>query len=115
MPKPAANEEKAPYDISSFVERAKHENKGFKFGNGKRVIAFVKMNEGPSPLRYNVVQADAYLHTRDNGNVNASMMGRAPCQRLTDVIITDSTKKVHYSNSCFMYCCFFNKVDPVLM
>ncbi|KAJ3224824.1 Sperm-tail PG-rich repeat-containing protein 2 [Clydaea vesicula] len=77
--------------LSSFAEKAKYENKGFKFGKDEERLKFDTYNY-PSPLQYNIFTGDNFLHKTDSGN-GAAVMALAPCVRITDTVIKQEKKK----------------------
>ena len=96
--KPPTNTiEEQPGYLTSFVEKAKHESKGYRFAKGHGRLSF-KVNEGPGPNRYDPLEGDKFLNGRSNSS-GPAVMTLAPCKRITDEIVADSIKKV-ISKSC---------------
>eukprot|EP00842_Homolaphlyctis_polyrhiza_P001036 jgi/Hompol1/1933/HPOL_005077-RA len=83
--------EEEPSYLVSFVEKSKHEARGYRFAKGGERMSY-KVNEVPGPNRYNPFTGDKYLNTKSNGSGPAAMT-LAPCKRLTDEIVADSVKK----------------------
>ncbi|KAJ3126312.1 Sperm-tail PG-rich repeat-containing protein 2 [Nowakowskiella sp. JEL0407] len=72
---------------SSFVEKAKHEKRGFKFGQSSHRLQY-KEGLAPGPGAYDV-HVDSH---RDTGN-SAALMTLSPCIRLTDEIVANEIKR----------------------
>ncbi|KAH6597779.1 hypothetical protein BASA61_003043 [Batrachochytrium salamandrivorans] len=83
--------ESVPAYLDSFVERAKHESRGYRFTKDSERLNY-KPNDTPGPNRYNPLVSDKYLSTKSNGSGPAAMI-LAPCRRITDEIVADSVKR----------------------
>ena len=72
----------------SFVEKAKHENRGPQFGvaapDEDRLV--FKVLETPAPNLYDPLSTGTH-------SGNAALMTLAPCQRITDAIVNEAVKK----------------------
>ncbi|KAI8622554.1 hypothetical protein BC830DRAFT_439584 [Chytriomyces sp. MP71] len=90
-PKPNLDPGPAYNFITSFVEKNKHENHGYRFAREKKGLKF-KIIDSPGPSVYDVSYAEKFLRSRDYGN-GPAVMTLAPCVRLTDEIVTDALKK----------------------
>ncbi|KAJ3028763.1 UNVERIFIED_CONTAM: Sperm-tail PG-rich repeat-containing protein 2 [Siphonaria sp. JEL0065] len=77
--------------VTSFVEKNKHENNGYRFAKEKKGLKF-KVTDSPGPNVYDVSFAEKLMRYRDFGN-GPAVMTLAPCVRLTDEIVTDALKK----------------------
>ncbi|KAI9341973.1 hypothetical protein BDR26DRAFT_1006911 [Obelidium mucronatum] len=77
--------------VTSFVEKNKHENNGYRFAKEKKGLKF-KITDSPGPNVYDVSFAEKLMRYRDFGN-GPAVMTLAPCVRLTDEIVTDALKK----------------------
>ncbi|KAJ3076836.1 Sperm-tail PG-rich repeat-containing protein 2 [Podochytrium sp. JEL0797] len=63
--------------VTSFVEKNKHENNGYRFAKEKKGLKF-KITEGPGPGVYDVSFAEKLLRAREYGN-GPAVMTLAPC------------------------------------
>jgi hypothetical protein len=67
----------------SFVERSKHEKRGFKFGKSQTRLSF-DVRDGPGP--------SDYTSPVESKGVSGAIMTLSPCVRLTDVVIRNELK-----------------------
>ncbi|KAI8924154.1 hypothetical protein BC831DRAFT_467076 [Entophlyctis helioformis] len=88
---PKKTVEDQPAYLTSFVEQAKHEARGYRFAKGGERLSY-KVNESPGPTKYNPLAGDKYLMTRTTVP-GPAVMTLAPCKRITDEIVADSVKK----------------------
>ncbi|KAI8807988.1 hypothetical protein BJ742DRAFT_295594 [Cladochytrium replicatum] len=72
---------------TSFVERAKHDRRGFKFSKDNHRLQYTS-TISPGPGAYEA--SSERKHAAGNG---AALMTLAPCVRITDSILADATKK----------------------
>ncbi|KAI9326042.1 hypothetical protein DFJ73DRAFT_954905 [Zopfochytrium polystomum] len=77
--------------ITSFVEKAKHENHGFRFAKESKGLKF-KIIDSPGPGVYESTRAEAKLASKD-ASKGPAVMTLAPCTRITDEIVADALKK----------------------
>ncbi|KAJ2991636.1 Sperm-tail PG-rich repeat-containing protein 2 [Globomyces sp. JEL0801] len=88
---PKLLKEDAPKHLFSFVEKAKHENKGNSFARGRNRLSF-RIYDNPGPSAYEYQQGEKYLQSKTKC-MNPALMTLAPCKRITDEIIQSSVKK----------------------
>lgn len=84
-PNPSSLYSDPPSHLFSFVEQAKHQKKGHAFAKGSKRLVF-KSLEGPGPNAYNPP-------TIYGIGKSSAVITMAPCKRITDEIITFSTKQ----------------------
>ncbi|KAJ3107498.1 Sperm-tail PG-rich repeat-containing protein 2 [Physocladia obscura] len=77
--------------VTSFVEKNKHDNCGFRFALEKKGLKFT-ITDSPGPSVYDVSFAEKLMQARDRGG-GPAVMTLASCVRLTDEIVTDALKK----------------------
>ncbi|KAI9205575.1 uncharacterized protein BJ171DRAFT_580749 [Polychytrium aggregatum] len=91
-PKKANHEVPAYNHLNSFVELAKHQNRGFQFGHSKGRLSF-KSNESPGPCVYDSLAGDRFLKKSTETGNGPAVMTLAPCVRVTDEIVMNAMKK----------------------
>jgi hypothetical protein len=74
-----------PSYLTSFAEKAKHRNCGYKFSKSEGRIIY-KVNEGPGPNAYDPLKSP-------QGKKSGAIMALSPCKRLTDEIVNEAVKK----------------------
>lgn len=77
--------------ITSFVEKAKHENHGHRFAKESKGLKF-KVTDSPGPVMYDLIRSERFLNARESTK-GPAVMTLAPCTRMTDEIVAEAMKK----------------------
>ncbi|KAJ3413396.1 Sperm-tail PG-rich repeat-containing protein 2 [Chytridiales sp. JEL 0842] len=78
--------------VSSFVEKAKRENHGYRFAKDAKGLKF-KVTDSPGPCVYDVAAAEKFLKSHQETGNGPAVMTLAPCTRMTDALVADAVKK----------------------